>query len=263
MKLASNMNNAKTLQPAAAAVDPGILEMGTSVSVNDEMRRAVTTETVEIEAVCTKLASDVNAENATAGELQKSKQHADTEVFGLLQGATESVETVNMNEQILRGLKTTFEAEIVLVQPSQTKQPSKDYPVTEAHPANVVPPSTTSVFAIQEANKGKKKEITSIGEEMGQKTVTVQALVDRKTEVMHDVRAVFTKIKADRLDVVNANAKHNTRVAEDGLEDEKNRLNTLKANRGVVDARNAALRKTVAESVRTRMQLDLQFHCFG
>lgn len=246
-------------QPASttgtAAIDPGILEMGTSVSVNDEMRRAIISETVEIEAVCTKLAADVNTEDSSAAELQKSKGHADGEVSDLLQGATESMESVHMNEQIFRGLKTTLESEILLVQPPTTATRTTVHTTMP----NVVPPSPTSVFAIQKFNVVMKQEITTIGETMGNKAGAVQSHVRRKTETVRNARAVHSKIKADRLVVACANAKHRTRVDEDGMEDQTKHLRALEANRAAVAARNAALRDTLADAVRVHTLSCLSF----
>lgn len=257
MKFAFSNAPPKTQQPqpmATEAIDPGILEMGTSVSVNDEMRRAVTAESQEIKAVCIKLESDINAEEAMTTELAKSTRHADAELASLMQGATECLDTINVSTQVFRRLQNTFETTIVINRPTQAKSQQQHAtggdPMTPSEQSVTVPSPTSTIMEIQEATAETQKEITSIAEAMEKKLETLQYYTQRKAEVESEHRAVLARIKADKLELRLANAKHKTHMAEDELEDEKKRVKMLQEKRAAIDARNAAFRKMIAEGVR-------------
>jgi hypothetical protein len=88
--------------------DSGILDFGTSVSVNDDLRRSIGIEIQEIEANSNKLKDNLNSESNLQQDLVNNHAHANKELAGLNQGASDIVDTLSMNMQILHGLKATM-----------------------------------------------------------------------------------------------------------------------------------------------------------
>jgi hypothetical protein len=88
--------------------DSGILNFGTSVSVNDDLRRSIVIEVQEIEANSNKLKEQLNLESKLQHDLANNHTHANKELSGLNQSATDIVDTLCVNMQILQGIETTM-----------------------------------------------------------------------------------------------------------------------------------------------------------
>lgn len=91
-----------------SASDPGILAFGTSVGINDDLRRSIGVEIQEIDSICSKMKDDMNRESNIRDELVKTMSHSINEVKSLDQVASDLVDNLNMNVQILVGLETTL-----------------------------------------------------------------------------------------------------------------------------------------------------------
>jgi chromosome segregation ATPase len=85
--------------------DPGILEFGTSVTVHDEMRRAIGMEIQEIEASLTKYTNEIATEQKIRQELLKTQTAAHQEICHLRRGAIEAVERLEVNETVFMKLQ--------------------------------------------------------------------------------------------------------------------------------------------------------------
>jgi hypothetical protein len=227
-----NDTNQSGQSHSATTIDPGILEMGASVSVNDEIRRSLTAETAEIENTSTKLTSDVQTEETRTTEIQKSKCHANAELSGILQCAKELVETVQMNEQFFRGLQSKLATDI-------TQTPS---PESSAAP--------TSVMTIQQSIVEKKEQVFNISKKVNETAVTIKNLNIERNEMIEAKKVIQSKIKSEHLKVTLANDKLKTQVGEDVLKQTQMNLHTTKASRDMIGIRIATLRDTSTAKVR-------------
>lgn len=235
-----------------SVVDPGILEMGASVSVNDELRRNITAETAEIDNVCAKLVLDVTTEEQRAKEMEKSKLHSGKEQFCLTLSTREMSDTSHMNSHIFNGLQSRVEKEITfksspLGKRSETASDGKNV-VT---PTDIKQQSPTSVFAIQQTNDENKETILTLSKKLGQSIFTIRKFKNEINEMLAAKTTIYHKVKSEHLKVVLANAKHKVNLLEDILKDKQMHHHTSKVNCDMIDAQNKSLHDNTVALVRT------------
>jgi chromosome segregation ATPase len=137
--------------------DPGILAFGTSVSINNDLRRSIGVEIQEIEAHCTKMKDDVNVESSIREELNKTTSHAIKEVKSLEQGASDLVENINMNRQIAFGLESTLVSALAWnTRKISDVQSDASFPVDETIGSN------TSLSSLQDGLKSREAEMNNL-----------------------------------------------------------------------------------------------------
>lgn len=257
----------------AATIDTGILEMGTSVSVNDEMRRAVTAEVAELEASCSKIASVIQTNEATEMELNKSHHHANADMVALLRSACDAVETVQFNEQILLGLTKTWTAEYdSILQNSHPNELSHqqqqrawmDDPMMtgtneqqqQQQLFNVIPASPAHCAWTN--SQERIREIAQLRDDCI--SITAQKETHKRLKEDHDAKeqAIADTVKA--LQVALANAKYQTAQANEDAEADEKRLRGLKAKLADAEASNNAYRQSVKSSVSASIALRAAFY---
>jgi regulator of replication initiation timing len=214
--------------------------MGASVSVNDEMRRSLATESTEIDNACTKLLSEVKTEEANSAELRKSKAHADMELNGMLQCNKELVDTAQMNEQVFRELQSKVETD--LTQTPGINDISKRDDGTKNH-------SPTSVLGIQQTFIANKEQVTGICQEIHHTKASIHHLESQINHILEENAILQDKIKSEHLKVTLANQKHKTQILEDLLKDKQIRRHTQKAASDIVAARTEKLREILRVKV--------------
>jgi hypothetical protein len=101
-------NAAASASGATAAGAGGVLALGSSVSVNADLHRSVRQEIAELDELCRKAKSGLDAEARTAKELMAAHRHADAEMTGLRASGARTLDSVHVGEQILRELKGTI-----------------------------------------------------------------------------------------------------------------------------------------------------------
>jgi hypothetical protein len=226
----SNENAANSDAPNAsnAAIDPGILEMGTTVSVNDEMRRSIAAEITNIDSVCSKLTLEIETQTGVAAELSKSRKHVDLESDMLLQNAKEAADRILLDEQMMSGLTATVVA--------QMKNTSRST-ARGANGPHLVPPSP----AQRPTPIRNNEEIASLEESVKQSMLDLKNYQNTIEENKEELQAVYASIKTDRLQVKLANAKYHNSVLQTDLEDEQKRLQDI-------TAKNAELARQTAQT---------------
>jgi DNA repair exonuclease SbcCD ATPase subunit len=252
MNTTSN-NSSQSKSPSALSIDPGILEMGASVSVNDEMRRSLVAETAEIDTACTKLLSEVKTEEANTAELRKSKAHADMELSGMLQCAKELVETAQMNGQVFRDLQSKVETDITQ-KPGSNDNSKKDDDAKNHSP--------TSVVGIQQRSITNKEQVADICQEINHAKAAVCNFEGQRNYLLEEKAIIFDKIKSEHLKVTLANQKHKTHIMEDLLKDKQISRHTQKAACDIVKTRDEKLRETLRAKVSVTSRVLVSIH-FG
>lgn len=214
--------------------------MGASVSVNDEMRRSLATETADIDTACTKLLSELKTEESSTAELRKSKTHADAELSGMLQCSKELIETVQMNEQVFRDLQSKVEADIAQI-PSLDEQSKRNSDGTKLSP--------TSVLSIQQSFNNNKAEVTGICQDIHHAKAVIHNLEDQRNHVLEEHAILHDKIKSEHLQVTLANHKNKTRIMEDLLKKKHISRHTDKVAGDIAMSRIEKLRETLRAKV--------------
>lgn len=85
--------------------DPLFIDFGSSVNVNDELRRTLQNETIEIDNAIKSLHSSITVEEGTFAQLNKDYSHALSEMFHLSRRAEENQDNAIVKEQIQMRLK--------------------------------------------------------------------------------------------------------------------------------------------------------------
>ena len=245
------MNDSNQSKSNRSSVDPGILEMGASVSVNDELRRNITSETADIDNTCTKLASDVASEEDRAESMQKSKHHADKEQFGLIQSTREMSDTNHMNSHIFLGLQSKVENEIRFTSPQGKHNETTSTGKNIVTPTDIKLHSPTSIFAIQQTSNENQEQIASICKKLNENINAVHKFKIEFNEMIAAKNGIYHKVKSEHLKVVLANAKHKVQLVEDILKDKQMHHHAHKVNCEKIDAQNMKLQDQVVVLVRT------------
>ncbi len=114
----------------AAASDPFFLDWGSSVNVNEDLRRTIRTEIEGIDSDIKTLQSNVRQEEKISAQLTKDFAHARAELVNLSRGATDDRDNSIMNEQIQLRLRDSLMTEVVSVITPTTSPEKKSQPTT-------------------------------------------------------------------------------------------------------------------------------------
>jgi hypothetical protein len=258
------MKNPASSRPdssASAVVDHGILDLGTSVKVNDDLRRSLETEMQLIDENTTKLKKQITNEHAISNELSKTKSRANKEVAGLRQGAIEGVESITMNERVFGGLQKTFRTELRDSTNSQDAMMDGATNDKENKQQENLPPS---IPFIKKTQKNNDIEASRIYGGIENQSKIVHAFVNKKKEIREDVKSVLAVMETDQLESRLTKEKQNTKAAEETIGVELKRSATIKSNLATLKARNAEMKKQIEEMVRcyTLFAVYLPAGCF-
>ena len=215
----------------------GLLQMGASVSVNDDTRRVIEAETKEVEAACATLGSEESKEVLVGQELAKSRKRQESEISTMRRGAMENFESVQMNEGCLAQIKETLQQEI---------RPKVENP----DPNNKENPPLEHAAAFQEsivAKSERSSKLVEVGEDQ------MRAAEERKhkvEELVAEKMQISRKTKEGNFKIRLANAKQKTLEDEDALKEEMQRSDTLGEQHTATLERCNQLREVVAKDVR-------------
>ena len=91
------------------------LSWGSSVNLNEDLRRTIRGEIDEIESSISSLQTNVQGEEKIATQLIKDLSHAKTEITNLRRGAADDLDNAIINEQIRSRLGETLKNEVIAV----------------------------------------------------------------------------------------------------------------------------------------------------
>lgn len=155
----------------AAASDPFFLDWGSSVNVNEDLRRTIRAEIEDIESDINKLQSSVKKEEKDSNQLTKDVAHARAEMMNLSRGATDDRDDSVMNEQIQMRLKDSLNAEVVaIVTPSRNPDSNN----TSSRDASDVSPIPAMGSEDDSNERHLEKYLTKCAAEIKSLTTTMQ-----------------------------------------------------------------------------------------
>ena len=179
------------------SMDAGILAFGTSVSVNDDLRRSIQSDLEEIDSNVSKIKDEITSEQKIGEELRKTRFHAVKEARSQHQVATENLEVLTMHQEILRRLQNTFDVEISACSsvgkgdgaPQNETVDSMD--VEKSKNANLPPTATLTVETLREGLRELDAELVSwkesfkataqlYGEQLGQQKEYADAAAEMR-----------------------------------------------------------------------------------
>ena len=102
--------------------DPFFLDWGSSVNVNEDLRRTIRTEINTLDQDLQKLDQSIRTEEKTSSLLHRDFSHAQAELISLKNEVSEEKENAAMNEQFQMKLGESLEKEVVNVISVQREQ---------------------------------------------------------------------------------------------------------------------------------------------
>jgi chromosome segregation ATPase len=236
--------HAKQNESDMESIDPGILAFGTSVSINDDLRRCIGVEIQEIDSICAKLKEDTSRESNICDDLVKTKSHAINEVQTLDQGASDIVDNLNMNVQILAGLDKTVNTALAPdtnnIKEGQEENPSR-------HESGVY---FGSLQSIRDGQKERRDEMNELRTWFDSKGKQVKKL-------RHDVKSIRESRNA--VDLMNGELEK-TLAASDHLIDNAKR--ELECENLKVLRTEEKLQGVIGRIEEKRMSIKLQVNYF-
>jgi hypothetical protein len=107
-------DNVTEVSPSNAAEDPFILDFGTSVNVNEDLRRVIKTEIQEIDDSIVAARGALKNEETVESQLKNDLSHSHREMATHSRGASEQLETSAVHASFLSSLNKTFHAELIV-----------------------------------------------------------------------------------------------------------------------------------------------------
>jgi peptidoglycan hydrolase CwlO-like protein len=127
----------------AAASDPFFLDWGSSVNVNEDLRRTIRNEIEGIESDINSLQSNVKVEEKMSSQLTKDFAHARAELMNLSRGATDDRDNSIMNEQIQMRLRDSLMMEVVsVITPPASPEEKSSSSISSSPPSSSTSPSS-------------------------------------------------------------------------------------------------------------------------
>lgn len=196
----------------AAASDPFILDWGSSVNVNEDLRRSIRVEIEEIETDIKTLQSTVKAEEKISNHLTKDFAHARAELMNLSRGAVDDCDNSIMNEQIQMRLRDSLMMEVVSVITPPTS-PDNALPSNNNVTYNEDTESPTAVITVQQESSSSDHsnerhfgrylskcavEVKSLSTSMEKKKVGLEEDKSKLASIQYNINNIMNQVDGDQ-----------------------------------------------------------------
>jgi len=224
MKRSANPSmNAPSASEEASVSEP-LLSWGSSVNVNEDLRRSIRTEIENIDANIDTLQSHIKNEDRTSAQLAKDFAHARAEMVQLRRSAADELDNATIKEQVRNRLKASLRSElmsptsVVSSDPmlESTNDPSREGETTKA-------PTTTSAYLEQRA-----AEVKELAGSIAREKESLMKSKAEKDELERQTQVILDRIKKDKLVEELEAAKKETAFRAEELEKEERRKRSTK-----------------------------------
>ena len=181
----------------AAASDPFFLDWGSSVNVNEDLRRTIRTEIEVIETEVNSLQSNVRAEEKTSAQLTRDFAHARVELMNLSRGATDDRDNSIMNEQIQMRLKDSLMMEVVSVITPPSSPDDKTTSTSIGLDSSSSPDQQLSPITTQESNGNGNRNGNSTERHLGKYL----------SKCADEVKSLTTSMKRKKMNLEDSKSK--------------------------------------------------------
>lgn len=226
------------------SVDPGILAFGTSVSVNDDLRRSILTEIEEIDESISTTASQIKTEEKSQEELRKSRGNSIKESRSILETVTENFGTLDMQRQMLKNLEHTFQAEIApgstVVSPDRETNGATNQDTAESNgAAENLPPTigSLSVASLQKEHMTVETSLVAMKEAVVANIRDLQHLAVEKKTHLTAAAEIQNRIEAENLSGLLEELEEKMKYGEHVKQSEIKRQSTLMTNHDAAEER--------------------------
>ena len=240
---------------AEASVSEPLLSWGSSVNVNEDLRRSIRTEIEEIDASIDDLQGNIKNEDRASAQLAKDFSHARAEMAELRRSAADRLDGETMKDQVRTRLKASLRSELmsptsVVSSGSATPLETTNDPSQEGNESDASrkdkPPSTTGGAYLQQRATELKELACSIAAEK-------EALLQSKAEKNdHECQtnAVLGRIETGKLvDELTASQRESAVRVEEYGNEERHKRGTKEAVQKV-RAQSGHYAQQIADQVR-------------
>lgn len=232
---------------AASTVDPYILDFGTSVNVNEDLRRSIREEIQELDDSIVVSKTSKKHEEMVKSQLNQDLAHSHAEMRDLSRSTSDQLENAGVHSSFLSGLKKTLRKDLVETTGLRTTGVNNKNVMEDAEVENNVPPSgnDNKSLAVGTNKHRTNKDIIK------EKAETLKKLTASIKQHGEDIDSLFLQ-KKTHVEAINACKKAIESEALEATAEEKRQEAELKA----VDVQNKAQRKRSIKSeiqnIRTR-----------
>ncbi len=211
--------------------DPFFLDWGSSVNVNEDLRRTIRAEIEDIESDIQKLHSNVKAEEKVSNQLTKDFCHARNELMNLSRGATDDRDNSIMNEQIQMRLRESLTTEVVAVISPPSSPGDKADSTPRLADESMSPITTTnreSNESSAERHLGKylancAAEVKSLSTSMKRKKSSVEEYNEKIDSIQYEINNIGNQYERDQKTQSTWNEDIRTKTREADTEKKRSR----------------------------------------
>jgi hypothetical protein len=234
-----------------SAVDPFILDFGTSVNVNEDLRRSIRAETNELdESIVTATASN-KQEETVERQLDQDLSHALTEMRNLSRGASDQLESANVHASFLSGLENTLHVD--LVQSTGVRSGTGTKVVVEQKTENLPPTSASNSkhATNKDVLREKSEKLKRLTVTMKKTSEEVDSLFRAQKSLVGKTNAIQKAIESESLPSVIEKKRREVELLAVDVQKETQRKQILKATTQKSRAQCGAYAQDVADKVRS------------
>lgn len=215
-------------------VDPFLLDFGTSVNVNEDLRRVIRGEIQEIDESINVIGNETKKEETLGKQLRKDLEHSYAEMGNLCHGVNDQLENIHVQSTLLAGLNATMHANLVV--PSNAHSTRSVAVVSPQHddlrsvgdmsatPNDSPAEGTSYKGLILDWNK-KLKKVTSSMKEISS---DIDDLFASQRETIEATKSIEQRLEVESLDLVlDERIREGNRLEED-LQLAKKKLEAVK-----------------------------------
>jgi hypothetical protein len=204
------------------SADPFLLDFGTSVAVNEELRRTIRSEIKEIDTSAEELKLTIKTEERAQTQLAQDFKHAHDELKNIGRGTTEQLEKAVVHSRIVSGLGETIRVE--LVEPTVVGSSDVDDLQGRREQKNDDSSNQTSakVIALKYSViiKGTKESLKTLVATFKEASNHAAAAAAEKAAIIESTQGIHDRIESEKLVDIERSARRDTETRKKDEEDE-------------------------------------------
>lgn len=245
--------NAPAVSEDSCVSEP-LISWGSSVNVNEDLRRSIRAEIETIDGSIDTLQGHIKNEDRTSAQLAKDFAHARAEMVELRRSAADELDSATMKDQVRTRLKASLRSELTsptsVISSSDSMDTTSDSSMegndTADDAGKSKPPATTNDYLKQRAAdlKGLATSIAKLKEDLMEKK-------SKKDDLDRQTQAILARIEAGKLEEQLEAAKKETALRDEELDKEEHYKRSTKEAVQKVRAECGHYAQQIADKVGT------------
>eukprot|EP00549_Striatella_unipunctata_P000594 CAMPEP_0118676432 /NCGR_PEP_ID=MMETSP0800-20121206/2044_1 /TAXON_ID=210618 ORGANISM="Striatella unipunctata, Strain CCMP2910" /NCGR_SAMPLE_ID=MMETSP0800 /ASSEMBLY_ACC=CAM_ASM_000638 /LENGTH=556 /DNA_ID=CAMNT_0006571945 /DNA_START=77 /DNA_END=1747 /DNA_ORIENTATION=- len=224
-----------------SASDPFLLSWGSSVHVNEDLRRGISKEVEEIDGSISALLGSIKNEESTAEQVNKDLLHARTEMINLRRSAGDEVDRVAMDEQVrLRLAETLYTQVTAAIEPrtpfntpqcktalnTDSVETSDEQETNLIDTSNKDPSNNRESMPVNIHFASLKGKLRQLSLEAKEQLLKLQGVESKKSAVQQEIDDMEKRIQSEDLEVILKKLDEEIEMRQRDLEQEQQRKRT-------------------------------------